>query len=183
MPQHFSHRKLNIVSQSSPTGTQYLQAVGAAFALQREESGGVAYVSSGEGTTSQGDFHEALNWASREKAPVIFHIENNNYAISVPIEEQISGKSVYDISSGYDSLMRFNIDGCNYFESVLAFEKAFKRTRNSMGPSLIVSNVVRLLPHSSSDDHRKYRSDKDIDMDKKRDPIQLFVNSCSKEPI
>ena len=179
MPQHFSHKKLNIVSQSSPTGTQYLQALGAAFVLDREGSGAVSYVSSGEGTTSQGDFHEALNWASREKSPVIFHIENNNYAISVPINEQTAGESVYDITAGYDSLMRFNIDGCNYFESVLAFEKAFKRTRNGMGPSLIVSNVVRLLPHSSSDDHRKYRLDKEIDEDRKRDPIDIFIKTCS----
>ena len=181
MPQHFSHKNLNIVSQSSPTGTQYLQALGASFAIQRDKSGGLVYVSSGEGTTSQGDFHEALNWASREKAPVIFHIENNNFAISVPIEEQTAGKSVYDISSGYDSLMRFNIDGCDYFESLLAFKKAFKRTRNGMGPSLIVSNVVRLLPHSSSDDHRKYRSEKDIDKDAKKDPIDLFIKTCSKQ--
>ena len=103
-------------------------------------------MSSGEGTTSQGDFHEALNWASREKAPVVFYIENNNYAISVPIEDQISGSSVYDITSGYDSLLRYDIDGCNFFESALAFSKAFERTRNGKGPSLIVSNVVRLLP-------------------------------------
>ena len=178
MPQHFSHKKLKIVSQSSPTGTQYLQALGAAFALDKDKNGGVAYVSSGEGTTSQGDFHESLNWASREKAPIIFHVENNNFAISVPIEEQTAGKSVYDIASGYDSLMRFNVDGCDYFESKLAFQKAFKRTRNGMGPSLIVSNVVRLLPHSSSDDHRKYRTEKDINDDVKRDPIKLFINTC-----
>ena len=79
-------KKLNIVSQSSPTGTQYLQAVGAAFACQREKKKSIVYVSSGERTTSQGDFHEALNWASREKAPVIFHIQDNKYAISVPID-------------------------------------------------------------------------------------------------
>ena len=178
MPQHFSHKDLNIVSQSSPTGTQYLQAVGAAFALQRNGDGGISYVSSGEGTTSQGDFHEALNWASREKAPVVFHVENNNYAISVPINEQISGESVFDITAGYDSLMRFNINGCDYFESVLAFEKAFKRTRNGMGPSLIVSNVVRLLPHSSSDDDKKYKTDKEIDNDRKKDPLKIFSKAC-----
>ena len=81
MPQHFSHPDLNIVSQSSPTGTQYLQAVGAAFVLKRKKNTSLVYVSSGEGTTSQGDFHEALNWASREKSPVIFHIENNKYEV------------------------------------------------------------------------------------------------------
>ena len=77
--------------------------------------------------------------------------------------------------------MRFNIDGCDYFESLLAFKKAFKRTRNGMGPSLIVSNVVRLLPHSSSDDHRKYRTDKDIDEDAKKDPINLFIKTCCEK--
>ena len=101
MPQHFSHKVLNIVSQSSPTGTQYLQAVGAAFAIQKDKLNSVVYVSSGDGTTSQGDFHEALNWASREKSPVIFHIENNGYAISVPLSEQTSGESIYGITSGY----------------------------------------------------------------------------------
>ena len=174
MPQHFSHKKLGIVSQSSPTGTQYLQAVGASFVLKKKNDLSVAFVSSGEGTTSQGDFHEALNWASREKAPVVFHIENNNYAISVPIEEQISGGSVYDITSGYDSLLRYDINGCDFFESMIAFNKAFERTRNGKGPSLIVSNVVRLLPHSSSDDHSKYRSKKEIDDERNKDPLLIF---------
>jgi len=181
MPQHFSHPDLNIVSQSSPTGTQYLQAVGAAFVLKKRRDGAIAYVSSGEGTTSQGDFHEALNWASREKAPVIFHVENNNYAISVPIKDQVSGSSVFDISSGYESLSRYEIDGCDFFESYLAFSKAFERTRNGKGPSLIVSNVVRLLPHSSSDDHSKYRTLEDIEKDKKRDPLILFSKQISKD--
>ena len=181
MPQHFSHSELNIVSQSSPTGTQYLQAVGAAFALKDRNNASVVYVSSGEGTTSQGDFHEALNWASREKSPVIFHIENNNYAISVPIEDQVSGSSLYDITSGYDSLTRYDIDGCNFFESMVAFNKAFERTRSGKGPSLIISNVVRLLPHSSSDDHSKYRDTKDIEDDMKRDPLLLFRKECDKK--
>ena len=157
MPQHYGHKGLNIVSQSSPTGTQYLQAVGAAFALQRDKSDAVVYVSSGEGTTSQGDFHEALNWASREKAPVIFHVENNGYAISVPIAEQTAGASVYKITAGYENLARLSIDGTNYFESLMAFNKAVDRARKGHGPTIIESNVVRLLPHSSSDDHRKYR--------------------------
>ena len=181
MPQHFSHKKLGIVSQSSPTGTQYLQAVGASFVLKKKNDLSVAFVSSGEGTTSQGDFHEALNWASREKAPVVFHIENNNYAISVPIEEQISGGSVYDITSGYDSLLRYDINGCDFFESMIAFNKAFERTRNGKGPSLIVSNVVRLLPHSSSDDHSKYRSKKEIDDEKDKDPLLIFKRIAEKK--
>ena len=174
MPMHYGHSDLNIVSQSSPTGTQYLQAVGTAFAMQRYQNGNVVYVSSGDGTTSQGDFHEALNWASREKAPVIFHIENNHYAISVPLHEQVANGQLYDITSGYDNLGRYNINGTDFFESHLAFKKAVDRARRGKGPSVIVSDVVRLLPHSSSDDHRKYRNDKDLNNDKNKDPISIF---------
>jgi len=180
MPQHFGHKDLNIVSQSSPTGTQYLQATGAAFALKRDNSQGVVYVSSGEGTTSQGDYHEALNWASREKAPVIFHVENNGYAISVPIEEQTAGSSIYKISSGYENLHRIKIDGTDYFESLLAFKLAVDRARKGLGPTVIESMVVRLLPHSSSDDHSKYRAKEDIEKDKLNDPIENFKNECVK---
>ena len=183
MPQHYGHKDLNIVSQSSPTGTQYLQAVGASFAIQRDNSNSVVYVSSGDGTTSQGDFHEALNWASREKAPVIFHVENNGYAISVPLSEQTSGESIYSITSGYENLDRYTIDGTNYFESVLAFNKAIDRARKGKGPTVIESKVVRLLPHSSSDDHRKYRTEEEIDKDKLKDPIIIFEKACIKEKI
>ena len=183
MPQHFGHKNLNIVSQSSPTGTQYLQATGAAFALQRDGNKGVVYVSSGEGTTSQGDFHEALNWSSRVKAPVIFHVENNGYAISVPIEEQTSGSSVYKISAGYENLHRLKIDGTDYFESLLAFKLAVDRARKGLGPTLIESMVVRLLPHSSSDDHRKYRPESEINRDKKNDPIEKFKSLCISKDI
>ena len=183
MPQHFGHKKLNIVSQSSPTGTQYLQATGAAFALNKNNENGIVYVSSGEGTTSQGDFHEALNWSSRVKAPVIFHIENNGYAISVPIDEQTSGGSVYKISSGYENLHRIKIDGTDYFESLIAFNSACDRARKGLGPTLIESMVVRLLPHSSSDDHRKYRLEKDINSDKKNDPLEKFKHVCIKNNI
>ena len=183
MPQHYGHEELNIVSQSSPTGTQFLQAVGAGFALQRNGENGVAYVSSGEGTSSQGDFHEALNWASRDKSPVIFHIENNGYAISVPIEDQTAGGSVYKICAGYDNLARFNVDGTDFFETHLAFKKAVERARKGKGPSLIQSDVVRLLPHSSSDDQRKYRPEKDLEADRKRDPLLTFAKTCVEEGI
>ena len=183
MPQHYGHKDLNIVSQSSPTGTQYLQAVGAAFALKRDDSNAVVYVSSGEGTTSQGDFHEALNWASREKAPVIFHIENNGYAISVPLSEQIAGESVYKISAGYENLARLSIDGTNYFESILAFERSIDRARKGHGPTVIESNVVRLLPHSSSDDHRKYRNQNELEEDILKDPLTVFKEECIKEKL
>ena len=183
MPQHFSHKMLNIVSQSSSTGTQYLQALGASFVLKDNDEMGIVYVSSGEGTTSQGDFHEALNWASRKKAPIVFHIENNGYAISVPISEQTSGSSVYQITSGYENLSRYNINGCDFFESIQAFKLAVDRARKGKGPTVIVSNLVRLLPHSSSDDHNKYRTDKELKDDEKRDPIEIFKKQCINAKI
>ena len=183
MPQHWGNKKLNIVSQSSCTGTQYLQAVGTAFGLKRDKNNGVCYVSSGEGTTSEGDFHEALNWASKDKAPVIFHIQDNGYAISVPISEQTSGASVYNICSGYENLAKFNVDGTNFFESHLAFKKAIDRARKGLGPSVIVSKVVRLLPHSSSDDQRKYRSEEELEADKKIDPLIMFQKKCIEKGI
>ena len=178
LPQHFGHKDLRIVSQSSATGTQYLQAVGTAQTLKWEGKKEVVYVSSGEGTTSQGEFHEALNWASREKLPIIFHIEDNEYAISVHISEQTSGGSIYSMVSGYQNLARYNIDGTDFFEANLAFQKAVDRARKGKGPSVIVSNVVRLYPHSSSDDQRKYRTETELEADKKRDPILRFENTC-----
>ncbi len=178
LPQHFGHKDLRIVSQSSATGTQFLQSVGTAQTLKWEGKKEVVYVSSGEGTTSQGEFHEALNWASREKLPIIFHIEDNEYAISVHISEQTSGGSIYSMVSGYQSLARYNIDGTDFFEANLAFQKAVDRARKGKGPSVIVSNVVRLYPHSSSDDQRKYRTEAELEADKKRDPILRFENSC-----
>ena len=183
MPQHWGNKDLNIVSQSSCTGTQYLQAVGTAFGLKRDGNNGVCYVSSGEGTTSEGDFHEALNWASKDKTPVIFHIQDNGYAISVPIKDQTSGGSVNNICSGYENLSIFNIDGTNFFESHLAFKKAIDRARKNLGPSVIISKVVRLLPHSSSDDQRKYRSEKELEDDKKIDPLLVFRKKCIKKTI
>ncbi len=180
LPHHYGHKDLRIVSQSSPTGTQFLQAVGCAMSRKWDKTKEIVYVSSGEGTTSQGDFHEALNWASRKKLPVIFHVEDNEYAISVHISEQTSGSSVYSMVAGYQNLARFDVDGTDFFESNLAFQRAVERARKGKGPSVIVSHVVRLLPHSSSDDQRKYRSEKDLEEDKKKDPINIFEKECLK---
>ena len=183
MPHHYGKRDLNIVTQSSPTGTQYLQAVGCAMACKLNKKKEVVYVSSGEGTTSQGDFHEALNWSSREKLPVIFHIQDNDYAISVHISEQISGESIFSMVSGYQHLARFDVDGSDYFETHLAFKKAIDRARKGMGPAVIVSHVDRLKPHSSSDDHLKYRTKKEITEMEKNDPIKKFGDECIANKI
>ena len=182
MPQHYGHKDLRIVSQSSPTGTQFLQAVGTAIARKMEETKDVVYVSSGEGTTSQGDFHEALNWASNAKAPVIFHIQDNEYAISTHKSEQ-TADSVYTMTAGFKNLSRYDVDGTNFFETNLAFKQAVERARRGKGPSLIVSNVVRLLPHSSSDDQRKYRTPKALEEDRKRDPLTILEDQCIREKL
>lgn len=183
MPQHYGHKTLKIVSQSSPTGTQYLQAVGTAMRCKWDKTKELVYVSSGEGATSQGDFHEALNWASREKLPVIFHVQDNEYAISVHISEQTSGKSVYSMVAGYTNLARFDVDGTDFFETQLAFKKAADRARKGKGPSVIVSHVVRLLPHSSSDDQRKYREHEELAENKEKDPISIFEATSIKAGI
>ena len=172
MPAHYGHRELNIVSQSSPTGTQYLQAVGVAMGMKKRGSEEVVYVSSGEGTTSQGDFHEALNWASREKLPIIFFIEDNKYAISVHISEQTSGGSVYNMTRGYEGLSRYKMDGTDFTSSNNLMKEVIGRVRLGEGPALVDAECIRLLPHSSSDDQRKYRPEEELAADITNDPIE-----------
>lgn len=189
MPQHYGHKKWNIPTQSSPTGTQFLQATGCALAAMRnwkaQHSGNgngsgngssvvdyeVTVVCAGDGTTSQGDFHEALNWAAREHAPVIFLIEDNGYAISVPVRDQTAGGKVANLGRGYDGLSTVEVDGCDLVASFEVMSAAVARARSGGGPTLVVADVVRLLPHSSSDDQRKYRPEADLALDKARDPI------------
>jgi 2-oxoisovalerate dehydrogenase E1 component len=183
MPQHYGHRDLRLPSQSSPTGTQFLQAVGVALAIQKEQKQEVVYVGSGEGATSQGDFHESLNWAGREKLPMIFHVQDNGYAISTPISEQTAGGSVYQISAGYDSLARVELNGTDFFEVHQAFKTAVNRARQGGGPTLLVSYVPRLLPHSSSDDQRKYRQKEELEADRQRDPLLVFRQTLIDQGI
>ncbi len=183
MSNHYGHRKHNIVSQSSPTGTQYLQAVGCAMGARKSGSDDIVYVSSGEGTTAQGDFHEALNWATRDKLPVIFMVENNQYAISVHVSKQVAGSSVYKIGAGYEGLERFVVNGTDFFESYEVMQRAVEHTRSGKGAVLVEANTVRLLPHSSSDSHKKYRSAEELEDDLRRDPIPLFEEMLIKEKI
>ena len=176
MPQHYGMKDARVVSQSSPTGTQYLQAVGTAKGARLEGTDDVVYVSSGEGTTSQGDFHEAVNWASRAKLPVIFCVQDNKYAISVHLSQQTGG-SVYDMVAGYVNLDRIEVDGTNFFETYEAFRKAVSRARRGEGPTVLVTDVVRLLAHSSSDDQTKYRSKEELERDRQRDPINRMKDA------
>jgi 2-oxoisovalerate dehydrogenase E1 component len=171
MPGHFGNTKLRIVAQSSPTGTQFLQAAGIALAAKKEKGDEVVYVSSGEGATSEGEFFEAVNWAAREGLPVIFFIQDNKLAISVPVTTQTAGGSVFEVTKGFKGLERFRCDGTNFLETYETMTKAVQRARSGEGPSLILADVVRLLAHSSSDDQRKYRDEDDLAYDRMRDPI------------
>lgn len=183
MPAHYGDKDLRIIAQSSPTGTQFLQAVGTAMGAVKDGSDEVVYVSSGEGTTSEGEFHEAINWASRDLLPVIFLIQDNKYAISVTRREQTAGESVYEMVKGYKGLNRYLTDGTNFFESYRTAREAVEKARKGDGPSLIHADVVRLLPHSSSDDHKKYRDPAEIEADKKRDPISKMEKFLVSEGL
>ncbi len=183
MSTHYGNREKKIVTQSSPTGTQFLQAVGCGLGAVKEKTNEVVYVSSGEGTTAQGDFHEALNWASRDKLPVIFVIQNNKYAISVHVSEQLAGSSIFKIGAGYEGLNRFHVDGTDLQASYKIAQQAVELARSGQGPSLIEADTVRLLPHSSSDSDKKYRNKQEMDNEKSKDPVLKLENYLVKSDI
>ncbi len=176
LPCHWGSSRLNIPAQSSPTGTQFLQAVGTALASVKKGIKNVTYVSSGEGTTSQGEFYEALNWASREKLPVIFVIQNNGYAISVPVWQQNAADSgsISDLFHSYQNLKIIKVDGTNLIESIAAAKEAKEYSISGNGPVLIEAKVVRLQSHSSSDDQKKYRDSEELTEELNRCPIKMF---------
>lgn len=171
MPEHFGHRDLGIMTTSSSVGAQWMPAVGFGLAAQREGTDQVVYVGGGEGSTSQGSFHEALNWAARAQAPVLFHVEDNKYAISVPVWEQTAGASIYPLLGGYPGLARARYDGTDFFTAFAVGKAAVEHARAGKGPVALLADVVRLLPHSSSDDHAKYRPADELTADRARDPV------------
>ncbi len=171
MSEHFGSRDLNIMTTSSSVGAQYLPALGMAMAVQRQGSDAFVYASSGEGATSQGDFHEAMNWAARLKAPVLFFVQDNKYAISVPVSEQTAGGSPYKLAAGYEGVARARVDGTDFFRAASAARAAIEHIRAGKGPVCLVADVVRLLPHSSSDNHTKYRTPEELEADRQIDPI------------
>lgn len=184
MPGHFGNPALNFPTQSSPTGTQFLSATGTGIALKKEGGDQFVYVASGEGTTSQGEFYEAVNWANREKLPVLFCIQDNKYAISVKREDQSMGGIVTDAFGAYENLKKIHVDGCDYLESVKAAKDAIEHMRSGKGPVLMHADVVRLLPHSSSDDHKKYRDKSDLENEaESRDCIKLLSDYLVKNKV
>jgi 2-oxoisovalerate dehydrogenase E1 component len=171
MPSHFNSKNLRIVSVSSALGNQFLTALGLAQGSQQLDAKEVVYVSTGDGGTSEGVFFEMVNWATRVKAPLVMVVQDNKFAISVPVDEQTSNSSISKSIQGFDNLTIMEIDGTDWLQSWAAAEKAVEHARNGNGPVLIHAHVVRLLPHSSSDDHRKYRSEEELERDMLHDPI------------
>jgi 2-oxoisovalerate dehydrogenase E1 component len=187
MPSHWGHKKLNIVSQSSPTGTQFLQSVGCAEASFRAtlieeirdkvtgfKGDEVVYCSTGDGTTSQGEFWEALNTASNLKLPVLFLVEDNGYAISVPVEVQTAGGDVSKLVAGFPDLYLQKCDGTDPVESLETLRRAVEYCRARKGPALVHATCIRPYSHSLSDDEKLYRSDEERTTDAERDPIKRF---------
>lgn len=174
MPEHFSHKGLRIPCQSSCVGSQFLQAVGVAKAVQLAGKDEVVYVSAGDGATSQGDFHEALNFACLHKLSVLFVIQDNGWAISVPVKDQTAGGTIVKMAQGYEGLSVFDVDGCNYEELSTALTSAVAKGRAGEGPSLVVARVPRIGPHSSSDDPSKYKPESCLKEDKLKDPLPRF---------
>src|SRR5678816_2540402 len=169
MPEHFSSRALNLVSQTACTGTQYLPAVGMAKALRKDGSDAIVYVSSGEGATSEGEFFEAVNWATREELPVLFVIQNNGYAISVPQNSQTSSE-IHRMAAAF-GMPSYHVDGTWYETMYQLLPNLINRMRQGTGPVLIEAQVVRLESHSSSDDQMKYRSEEEMARARERDPV------------
>jgi 2-oxoisovalerate dehydrogenase E1 component len=179
MPEHFGLRDLNVMTTSSSVGAQFLPALGLAFAAQRQGTDAFVCASCGDGATSQGDFHEALNWAARDRAPVLFFVQDNKYAISVPTTQQTAGGTAYKLAAGYEGLTRMRVDGTDFFAVAAAAEAAVEHLRTGRGPVCLVADVVRLLPHSSSDDHAKYRPADELESDRDLDPVARMQNALA----
>src|SRR5437016_1643415 len=194
MPSHWGHRALNIVTQSSPTGTQLLQAVGCAEAWLRYDrldalagkpikDDEVVYVSAGDGTTSEGEFWEALNSASNLKLPLLFLIEDNGYAISVPVEVQTAGGSISKLIRGFPDLLIEEVDGTDPVASYEAMVRAAEHCRKRQGPALVHARVTRPYSHSLSDDEILYRSPREREEEAKRDCVVTFPKRLVREGV
>jgi 2-oxoisovalerate dehydrogenase E1 component len=185
MPSHWGSAEMHIVSGSSPTGTQYVQAVGCAQAYRYLDptSDEVTVVCSGEGATSEGEFWEAVNAACLESLPVVFLIQDNGYAISVPVEKQTAGGNVSNLLSGFANLKRIEVDGTDFMASYHALSEAAEYTRARKGPALVHASVTRPYSHSLSDDERLYKTKAERAAEEARDAVIKFPEWLVSEGI
>ena len=173
MPGHYGYSAHHLVSVSSPVATQILHAVGIALAARIRRTDQVAMAVMGEGSSNQGDVHEALNFAAIHRLPFVFVVENNGYAISVPAEKELSVKDVATRASGY-GIPGVVVDGTDVLACYVAGREAVDRAREGGGPTLIEAKVTRLTAHSSDDQQTKYRSEEDLAEGKAHDPLPIF---------
>ncbi len=173
MPKHWSYRRLRIFTGSSPVATQIPHAVGLALAARLQGEDSVVFVSFGEGATSKGDFHEGVNFAAIHRLPVIFFCENNRYAISVPYEKQVPVAQVAARAAAY-GIPGVSVDGNDVLAVYEAMREAVARARSGEGPTLVEACTYRLVPHTSNDDDRRYRSRAEVEAWRERDPIPRF---------
>nr|AGC24036.1 branched-chain alpha-keto acid dehydrogenase E1 alpha subunit [synthetic construct] len=173
MPGHFGQKKNRIVTGSSPVTTQVPHAVGIALAGRMEKKDIAAFVTFGEGSSNQGDFHEGANFAAVHKLPVIFMCENNKYAISVPYDKQVACENISDRAIGY-GMPGVTVNGNDPLEVYQAVKEARERARRGEGPTLIETISYRLTPHSSDDDDSSYRGREEVEEAKKSDPLLTY---------
>ena len=173
MPGHYGIAARNILSVSSPVATQLLHATGIAWAAKLRKTEQVVITYIGEGSSNQGDFHEGLNFAGIHKLPVIYVVENNGYAISVPMSLQSAVEDIAIRGAGYN-MPGVIVDGADVLECYAAGVEAIRRARAGEGPTLIEAKVTRLTAHSSDDQQSKYRSAEELESEKGRDPLPLF---------
>ncbi|MBI3934789.1 MAG: dehydrogenase E1 component subunit alpha/beta [Acidobacteria bacterium] len=200
MPSHWGSKPLHIVSRSSATGMQWAQAVGCAEAgvfykgspdAAREaakrgatfEKDEIVCVTGGDGATSEGEFYESLNAAGLRRAPVLFLIEDNGFAISVPVEAQTTGANISRLLAGYPSLHLEEVDGTDFWKSLEALRRAAAYCRERRGPALVHGHVLRLHSHSLSDDQRLYRTPEEIAAEARRDPVAQFAAYLEAEGV
>jgi 2-oxoisovalerate dehydrogenase E1 component len=185
MPSHWGAPELHIVSGSSPTGTHYVQAVGCAHASGYVAAGSdeVTLICSGEGATSEGEFWEAVNAACLENLPVVFLVEDNGYAISVPVEKQTAGGNVARLLAGFPNLKRIEVDGTDFLASYHALSEAAAHARSQRGPALVHATVTRPYSHSLSDDEKRYKTKSERADEEARDPILKFPEWLVSEGI
>ena len=185
MPSHWSSPELHIVSGSSPTGTQFVQAAGCAQAYRYLDpaSDEVTLVSSGEGATSEGEFWESLNAACLESLPLVYLIQDNGYAISVPVERQTAGGNIAKLVSGFPNLKRVEVDGTDFMASYQAMAEAVAHARARKGPALVHATVTRPYSHSLSDDERLYKTKAERATEEARDPIIKFPEWLISEGV
>jgi len=183
MPSHWGQKALHITSVSSPTGTQFLQAVGNAEATLRAKQGAltdgfpgdeVTLVTTGDGTTSEGEFWESLNTACNLKLPVVYLVEDNGYAISVPVEVNTAGGSISKLVASFPGLYIQEVDGCDFLASYAVMQRAVAYARERKGPAFVHAKVIRPYSHSLSDDEVFYRPQDERDADAARDPLTTF---------